>query len=212
MAGGLPESESLLRLAVFVTALLALGLAETLWPRRDADTRRSRWPGNLGLGLLNALLLRAVVPGSLVGVAVWVEANQLGLLPWPDTSPSAASTLYKAAVIVLLGAPAAAVLIFEVLLSTTALFSHANLRLPHWFDKALRLLIVTPDMHRIHHSIDPAETDRNFGFCLASWDRLFATYRERPTAGQRAMTVGVKELEHERQSLGAMLAQPVRIP
>ncbi|MSQ95026.1 MAG: sterol desaturase family protein [Gemmataceae bacterium] len=90
-----------------------------------------------------------------------------------------------------LGVPAVAVVIFEILLSTTAMFNHANVRLPGWLDALLRLLVVTPDMHRVHHSVETRETNSNFGFNLPWWDFLFGTYRAQPDAGHEAMTIGL---------------------
>src|SRR3989454_9618231 len=86
------------------------------------------------------------------------------------------SMLLKLAVIAALGAPAVAVLIFEVLLNATSMFNHGNVRIPERFDRVLRWLVVTPDMHRVHHSVLPRETNSNFGFNLPWWDRLFRTY------------------------------------
>ncbi len=101
------------------------------------------------------------------------------------------SMLIKFAVIVLLGAPVLAVILFEVLLSACALFNHANARLPIALDRGLRWLLVTPDMHRVHHSVEDDETNSNFGFCLPWWDRLFGTYRDQPRAGHTNMTLGI---------------------
>lgn len=101
------------------------------------------------------------------------------------------SLLIKLAAIAVLGAPAAAVLVFEVLLNATAMFNHANLRLPLPVDRILRWLLVTPDMHRIHHSMDMGETNSNFGFNLPWWDRLFGTYRANARLPQESMAIGV---------------------
>lgn len=101
------------------------------------------------------------------------------------------SLLIKFAAIVLLGAPAVAVVIFEVLLNGTSMFNHANVRLYPALDRLLRLLVVTPDMHRVHHSVNEDETNSNFGFNLPWWDRLFGTYRAEPRAGHEAMTIGI---------------------
>jgi sterol desaturase/sphingolipid hydroxylase (fatty acid hydroxylase superfamily) len=115
----------------------------------------------------------------------------------------------KLAAIVLLGAPALAVLLFEVLLNATSMFNHANLRLPLWLDRVLRLTLVTPDMHRVHHSIDIAETNSNFGFNLSWWDWLFGTYRDQPAAGHAGMTIGLEQYRDERADrLPWMLALP----
>jgi sterol desaturase/sphingolipid hydroxylase (fatty acid hydroxylase superfamily) len=105
------------------------------------------------------------------------------------------SMLIKLAVIWLTGAPATAVLLFEVLLNAGAMFNHANLRLPIGVDRALRLLIVTPDMHRIHHSVLRDETDSNFGFNLSWWDRIFGTYIIEPQSGQKDMTLGLPDMQ-----------------
>src|SRR5690606_33748569 len=86
----------------------------------------------------------------------------------------------KLAAVAALGPPAVAVLIFEVLLNATSMFNHGNVKLPRWLDRQLRWLVVTPDMHRVHHSIHPAETNSNFGFNLPWWDRLLGTYRDQP--------------------------------
>src|SRR5581483_8690371 len=103
------------------------------------------------------------------------------------------SMVLKLMVIAALGPPAAAVLLFEVLLNATAMFNHSNVRVPDGLDRVLRLIVVTPDMHRIHHSVVPKETNSNFGFNLPWWDRLFGTYRPEPAAGQVGMTIGVEQ-------------------
>jgi sterol desaturase/sphingolipid hydroxylase (fatty acid hydroxylase superfamily) len=104
----------------------------------------------------------------------------------------------KAAAVVLLGIPVLGVLIFEVLLSATSLFNHANVRLPAWLDRMLRLVVVTPEMHRVHHSAIPRETNSNFGFNLPWWDWLFGTYRAQPEAGHANMTIGLSAFREER--------------
>jgi len=103
------------------------------------------------------------------------------------------SMFIKFAVIAVIGAPAVAVIIFEVLLNATAMFNHGNLRLPTGLDRVLRLFIVTPDMHRVHHSIEDHETNSNFGFNLSLWDRVFGTYKAQPDAGHEAMTIGIRD-------------------
>jgi sterol desaturase/sphingolipid hydroxylase (fatty acid hydroxylase superfamily) len=119
------------------------------------------------------------------------------------------SMVIKIAAVVLLGAAALAVLIFEVLLNATAMWSHSNLSLPSNVDRSLRHLFVTPDMHRVHHSIVPRETHSNFGFNLALWDKLFGTYRHQPEAGHEGMTIGVPQFREDRElKLGRLLLQP----
>jgi len=123
------------------------------------------------------------------------------------------SILIKVVLVVALGAPAAAVVVFEVLLNATSLFNHANVALPGRLDRALRLVLVTPDMHRVHHSVHRDETDSNFGFNVPWWDRLFGTYRAQPRDGHAGMTIGVSELrDPARQGLLGLLAQPFRKP
>lgn len=121
------------------------------------------------------------------------------------------SMLIKFAVILLLGPPVLAVLIFEVLLNATAMFNHSNVRIPQPWDRALRWLVVTPDMHRVHHSIDAPECNSNFGFNLPWWDQLFGTYRAQPAAGHERMIVGIKQFRLQRDLwLDQMLLEPFR--
>lgn len=120
------------------------------------------------------------------------------------------SLLVKSAAILLLGAPAVAVLLFEILLNAGSMFSHGNIALPPRADKWLRWLVVTPDMHRIHHSSEPAETNSNFGFCLPWWDNLFGTRRASPHAEQQAMQIGLPQFRTpEHQQLLRLLVQPL---
>jgi sterol desaturase/sphingolipid hydroxylase (fatty acid hydroxylase superfamily) len=117
----------------------------------------------------------------------------------------------KLAAVALLGAPAAAVLIFEVVLNATAMFNHGNVRLPAAVDRWLRLILVTPDMHRVHHSVIREETDSNYGFNLPWWDRLFGTYRAQPRAGHEGMTIGLTIFrDPAEEHLHKMLLQPFR--
>jgi sterol desaturase/sphingolipid hydroxylase (fatty acid hydroxylase superfamily) len=123
------------------------------------------------------------------------------------------SMLIKFAVVVALGAPALGVLIFEVLLNATSMFNHANVRIPIRLDRYLRWLLVTPDMHRVHHSIVVGETNSNFGFNLPWWDRLLGTYRDQPAAGHEGMTIGIEQFREARELwLDRMLLQPFRGP
>ena len=121
------------------------------------------------------------------------------------------SMAIKLAVVGALGAPALAVVLFEVVLNATALFNHSNVRLPLPLDRILRLFVVTPDMHRVHHSILPAETNSNFGFNLPWWDWLFATNRAQPAQGHEHMTIGIEQFRNRRELwLDRMLVQPLR--
>ena len=119
----------------------------------------------------------------------------------------------KLAVVAALGPPAVAVLLFEVLLNATSMFNHGNIRIPEAVDGVLRLIVVTPDMHRVHHSIRPSETNSNFGFNLPWWDRLLGTYRAEPKEGHEGMTIGIEQFRTERDLwLDRMLVQPLRGP
>ncbi len=121
------------------------------------------------------------------------------------------SVLPKLAAVIVIGPPAVAVVIFEVLLNATSMFNHGNVRLPLGLDRVLRSIVVTPDMHRVHHSAIPAETNSNFGFNLPWWDRLFGTYRAQPRLGHEAMTIGLDTFREAGDlHLHKMLVQPFR--
>lgn len=194
------------------------------------------WAERQGIGLLRALALPAAlaVPLAvlLLDLAIYWQHRVFHAVPalWrlhrvhhADTEFDATtglrfhpleillSMLVKVAVAVALGAPAVAVLAFEVLLNATSLFSHGNLRLPPRLDAALRRVLVTPDMHRVHHSALRAETDSNFGFCVSWWDRLFGSYRARPAAGPDGLTIGLPVFrDPAEQRLDRLLTQPFR--
>ena len=119
------------------------------------------------------------------------------------------SMLIKLAAVAALGPPAVAVLIFEVVLNATAVFNHGNVRLAAAVDRGLRWIVVTPDMHRVHHSVRPIETNSNFGFNLPWWDRLLGTYRDQPVDGHESMTIGLDRFQDRpRQNLLWLLALP----
>jgi sterol desaturase/sphingolipid hydroxylase (fatty acid hydroxylase superfamily) len=121
------------------------------------------------------------------------------------------SMLLKMAVVVLIGVPAVAVIAFEVVLNATSIFNHSNAAMPRWLDRIVRLLMVTPDMHRVHHSVLRRETDSNFGFNLPWWDRLFGTYRAEPEAGHLSMTIGLPIFRDSRElRLDRLVTQPFR--
>jgi len=109
------------------------------------------------------------------------------------------SMLIKFATIVVLGPPVVAVVIFEVLLNATAMFNHGNVRLPLGLDKVLRWIVVTPDMHRVHHSVEDDEANSNFGFNLPWWDRLFGTYRDQPRGGHENMKIGIRKYREPKE-------------
>jgi sterol desaturase/sphingolipid hydroxylase (fatty acid hydroxylase superfamily) len=121
------------------------------------------------------------------------------------------SLLIKVAVILAFGIPVVAVILFEVVLNVTSMFNHSNVSMPAWLDRVLRFILVTPDMHRVHHSILRRETDSNFGFNLPWWDRLFGTYRAQPEAGHIGMTIGIPAFRDPRElRIDRMLTQPFR--
>jgi sterol desaturase/sphingolipid hydroxylase (fatty acid hydroxylase superfamily) len=123
------------------------------------------------------------------------------------------SMAIKLAMVAALGAPAAAVLVFEILLNATAMFNHANIRMPVWLDRVLRWIVVTPDMHRIHHSVESRETNSNFGFNLPWWDRLLGTYKPDPSQGHERMTIGIERFRSvDELRIDRMLLQPLRGP
>ena len=262
---GVLAAEPLIRLGAF-TAVLALLIAwERLAPRRQLTVGRSRrWPGNVGVVVIDALLLRIIFPTAAVGLALIAETQGWGLLNlvaaprWLaiviaiilldlvifsqhvlfHAVPSLwrlhrmhhadldidvttgirfhpveilLSMIIKLGAVVVLGAPALGVMIFEVLLNATSMFSHSNVRLPAGVDRWLRRILVTPDMHRVHHSIVRQETNSNFGFNLPWWDHLFGTYRAQPVAGHGAMTIGLPVFRDSTElRLDRMLLQPLR--
>jgi len=118
----------------------------------------------------------------------------------------------KFCTIVLLGPPVFAVIIFEIILNATAMFNHGNIRLPENIDKVLRLFLVTPDMHRVHHSTEDDECNSNFGFSLPWWDRLFGTYRDQPRGGHEGMTIGIRKFNEVKQVswISGMLTLPFK--
>ena len=120
------------------------------------------------------------------------------------------SMLIKFATIIVLGPPVVAVVIFEVVLNATAMFNHGNVSLPKGLDRVLRWFLVTPDMHRVHHSVEDDEANSNFGFSLPWWDRLFGTYRDQPRGGHEGMTIGIHTFRNMKQVswLPGMLVLP----
>ncbi len=121
------------------------------------------------------------------------------------------SMVIKFGAIILLGPPLLAVVMFEILLNAMSMFNHGNVRLPKSLDTALRCLVVTPDMHRVHHSVEDNETNSNFGFNLSCWDRLFGTYIAQPRAGHEMMRIGIHHLRNQKHVtwLPGILALPL---
>lgn len=200
-----------------------------------AATGAAAWAGAHGIGLFNGVaapLSAFVASVLLLDLAVWAQHvvfHRVGFL-WrlhrvhhADRDFDATTALrfhpleiavsmgWKAAVVVALGAPVAAVVVFEVLLNACAMFNHANLKLPLWFDRIVRLVFVTPDMHRVHHSVHGDEFNTNFGFCLSLWDRLFRVYRAQPRDGHEAMTIGLAAWQDGKPArIGWALLSPFR--
>jgi sterol desaturase/sphingolipid hydroxylase (fatty acid hydroxylase superfamily) len=188
-----------------------------------------------GWGVFNAtdwpLWLEVALAIVLLDFAIWAQHVATHHVPWlwrlhrvhhadRDLDASSAlrfhpgeillSAFYKLFIILALGPAVVAVIAFEVILNAGAMFNHANLALPQRVEALLRLLIVTPDMHRIHHSVLRAEHNRNFGFCLSVWDRMFGTYKAAPDAGQTGMTIGLAEWQEDDRParLGWLLRMP----
>jgi len=265
MQDALLAHEPFIRLLAFAGLFAVLAVFEAVAPRRkQAIGRGRRWPGNIGVVILDTVLLRILFPTAAVGLALVAQAHGFGLLNvtalpgWIAVAAAVIaldlaiylqhvlfhavpalwrlhrmhhadleldattgvrfhpvevllSMLIKLAVVAAIGAPAIAVLIFEVLLNATSMFNHANVRIPSRIDRVLRWLVVTPDMHRVHHSVEPRETNSNFGFNLPWWDRLFGTYKAQPAAGHDAMAIGIDTFRDPRElRLDRMLVQPLR--
>jgi sterol desaturase/sphingolipid hydroxylase (fatty acid hydroxylase superfamily) len=257
--------EPLVRLVAFAGIFAAMAGWEILAPRREQTLARGmRWPGNIGVVVLDTALVRIAFPTTAVGLALLAEARGWGLfnalaLPIWASVPLAVIALdlaiylqhvlfhavpalwrlhrmhhadleldvttgarfhpieillsmgIKLGVIAALGTPAIGVLLFEVLLNATSMFNHSNVRMPVRLDRVLRWIVVTPDMHRVHHSILARETNSNFGFNLPWWDRLFGTYRDQPAAGQLGMTIGIEQFrDFSELRLDRMVTQPFR--
>ena len=237
--------EITIRLCFFAGVFVVMAAWEIFAPRRALTVSKAvRWANNLGLVLLNTVLLRLMFPAAAIGMAAFTSAQGWGLLNhfevpallsvtiavigmdfviwlqhvvvhavpalWRlhrvhhadldyDLTTGARfhpieivlSMLIKFATIMVLGPPVIAVMIFEVILNGMAMFNHGNVRLPLALDSLLRRVIVTPDMHRVHHSVEDDEANSNFGFNLSVWDRLFGTYRDQPRGGQLGMTIGI---------------------
>ena len=257
--------EALIKGGVFLGIFVAMALWEFIAPRRAlAASRGTRWLNNLGILILNSLLVRAVFPAAAVGVAVLANEQGSGLLHLAGFSEVVKivlaivaldlviyfqhilfhavpllwrlhrvhhadldfdvttgtrfhpieillSMLVKAAAILFIGAPALAVFLFEIILNASSMFNHSNIRIPTWADRVVRWMLVTPDMHRVHHSIEASECNSNFGFSLPWWDRLFGTYRAQPAAGHERMIIGIMQFRSRRDlRVDQMLLQPLR--
>jgi sterol desaturase/sphingolipid hydroxylase (fatty acid hydroxylase superfamily) len=257
--------EMIIRLAAFGLFFSVFALWELIAPRRRLTIGRvRRWPGNLGILLVDIVTVRLLVPTAAVGASLYAAGHGWGLINYLQLRLSVAaligflaldlviyaqhvvfhkvpllwrlhrmhhadldidvttgvrfhpleiliSLLIKMAAILLLGIPVVAVILFEVVLNVTSMFNHSNASMPAGLDRVLRLILVTPDMHRVHHSILRRETDSNFGFNLPWWDRLFGTYRAQPEAGHIGMTIGIPMFRDPGQlRIDRMITQPFR--
>jgi sterol desaturase/sphingolipid hydroxylase (fatty acid hydroxylase superfamily) len=258
--------EPVIRLTAFLAIFAVMALWELRAPRRALTVSKPRrWSANLGLAVLNTLLLRLAFPVAAVGLAAtaasrgWGLLNQIALpsalelllaivaldlaiwaqhvffhavpVLWRlhrvhhadldyDLTTGARfhpieillSMLIKFAAILVLGPSVVAVILFEVILNAMAMFNHGNVHLPERLDRRLRRLLVTPDMHRVHHSVAADEANSNFGFNLSLWDRLFGTYRDQPRGGHAGMTLGIDDARDPRRVSGlpGMLRLPFR--
>jgi sterol desaturase/sphingolipid hydroxylase (fatty acid hydroxylase superfamily) len=228
------DLELALRGGVFVAVFALLACWERLAPARALKLPRAqRWRANIGLAVVDTLVVRLLVPGSVIAAAAlaaqegWGLFNRLDLPAWSALLAALVlldlilylqhvlfhsvpllmrlhavhhadadfdvttgirfhpleiliSALIKLAAVTALGAPVVGVLIFEVVLNAAAMFNHANASLPSWLEPWIRRFVVTPDMHRVHHSVVEGERNSNYGFCLSVWDRLLGTYTPAP--------------------------------
>lgn len=249
-------TEPIIRLSCFIGVLIIVAILEIAFPKRKLQLKKSlRWSNNLLLVFINTILLRLIFPIAAVGVALYSQVYQIGLLNYLEVPQLFAvviafiildlsiycqhlifhhipilwsihkvhhadmdidvttglrfhplemilSMLVKMLVIIIIGAPALAVIVFEIILNASSLFNHGNIGLPKPLDKILRVLIVTPDMHRVHHSTIVNETNSNFGFNLSIWDRVFKTYKADPTKGHLNMDIGLDEYKDPKISQG----------
>jgi sterol desaturase/sphingolipid hydroxylase (fatty acid hydroxylase superfamily) len=246
------SNEPIIRLAVFAGILAGMVLWELLAPRRaQVIGRTRRWPGNIGVVLVDTLLVRLAFPISAVALALLVEQRGWGLFhafqvpTWLavvlgvillDLAIYLQHVLFHAVPalwrlhrmhhadlefdvttgirfhpIEILLSMVIKFGVVAVLLNATSMFNHGNVTMPPKLDRVLRWIVVTPDTHRVHHSIKPRETNSNFGFNLPWWDRLFGTYRDQPEAGHLDMTIGIDQFRDSREMrLDRLLTQPFR--
>jgi sterol desaturase/sphingolipid hydroxylase (fatty acid hydroxylase superfamily) len=227
--GALKSRRWLTNISILLISSLALRIIFPL-----AAVGAAIWAAGKGHGLLPWLGLPTWLAGLiafiLLDFAIWLEhvASHKVPLFWrihrmhhSDTGFDVTTALrfhpaeivlsmfWKALVIISLGAPPLAVLVFEIVLNGSSMFNHANINLPLNIDRLLRKIIVTPDMHRVHHSTDRRETDSNYGFNFAFWDRIFRTYNAQPAAGHAKMEIG---LPNWRKDAPANLLWSLKLP
>jgi sterol desaturase/sphingolipid hydroxylase (fatty acid hydroxylase superfamily) len=247
------HGEVVIRLGFFFGILLVMALWELAFPKRSLTVSKTgRWVNNLGIIVIDNVMIRLLTPAAALGMAVAAQRNGWGLLNQfqvPAVPAIIIGVLFldmviylqhlmfhsvpllwrlhmmhhadldidlttglrfhpieilismgiKVAAVSVIGPPIVAVLAFEVILNGTAMFNHGNVHMPRALDRVLRLLVVTPDMHRVHHSVTIRETNSNFGFNFPWWDRIFGTYRAQPVAGHQDMTIGLAQFRNPKK-------------
>jgi sterol desaturase/sphingolipid hydroxylase (fatty acid hydroxylase superfamily) len=257
--------EPAVRLGFFFGVFFVMAVWELAQPRRELRAQKgARWFANLGIVVLDTVVVRILFPTAAVGTALVAAERGWGLLNNLELPAALSivtavlvldlciylqhvmfhavpalwrlhmvhhadvdfdcttglrfhpleivlSMVIKLGAVVVLGPSAVAVIIFEVVLNATAIFNHGNVRLPAAVDRVLRWLVVTPDMHRVHHSVKTVETNSNFGFNLPWWDRLLGTYQAQPEDGHESMAIGLNQLQDRScQNLPWLLALPFK--
>ena len=242
--------ESFIRLAAFFGIFTAVAIWESLSPRRQLTTSKTRrWVSNIIITFLGTAIVRGAFP--VLAASFAANESNLGILnqvslPFPlkvftgilafdfliyfqhvifhtvpvlwrlhmmhhaDLDIDVTTGLrfhpievllsmgIKIGAVILIGPPVLAVILFEILLNGTSMFNHGNIRIPAEIDRILRFFVVTPDMHRVHHSVVIRETNSNFGFNFPLWDRLFRTYRPQPAAGHDKMVIGLSQFRDQK--------------
>ena len=255
--------ETLVRLGFFAAIFFVMALSENIAPRRMlSKSKTKRWISNMGMEIIDVVVLRLIFPLFPVGIAVICAQRGWGLLNYYQIAPLPSliigvlaldfviylqhrmfhvvplfwrvhmvhhtdqdidvttavrfhpleiilSLLIKFAAVAAIGAPPLSVLIFEVMLNGASMFNHGNVRIPISFDRIIRMVLVTPDMHRVHHSVVVRETNSNYGFSFSWWDRLFGTYKTQPQEGHDQMKIGLNGYHDDRSlKLSALLTMP----
>ena len=255
--------ETLVRLGFFAAIFFVMALSEKIAPRRMLlKSKTKRWISNLGMQIIDVVVLRLIFPVFPVGVAVICAQRGWGLLNYYQITPLPAliigvlaldfviylqhrmfhfvpvfwrvhmvhhtdqdidvttavrfhpleiilSLLIKFTAVAAIGAPPLSVLIFEIMLNGASMFNHGNVGIPLSFDRIIRMVLVTPDMHRVHHSVIVRETNSNYGFSFPWWDRLLGTYKAQPQEGHDKMKIGLNGYHDDRSlKLSSMLTMP----
>ena len=259
--------EALVRLGFFAAIFFVMALSEKIAPQRMLlKSKTKRWISNLGMEIIDVVVLRLIFPLFPVGIAVICAQRGWGLLNYYQIAPLPSliigvlaldfviylqhrmfhvvplfwrvhmvhhtdqdidvttavrfhpleiilSLLIKFAAVAAIGAPPLSVLTFEIMLNGAAMFNHGNVRIPLSFDRIIRMVLVTPDMHRVHHSVIARETNSNYGFSFPWWDRMLGTYKAQPQEGHDQMKIGLNGYHDDRSlKLSSMLTMPFSYP